>query len=282
MTQIDVAVCVRDARDYVERCLRSVVAAGEYERVILIDDGSKPETASWLSKFSGVHGLELRRHERSLGYTSAANRALTTSTSGICVLLNSDTVVPQGWIGRLAQVFASHPTAGLVGPLSNAATWQSAPRRFSSEGVWSDGEWMSPEDLEHVDALAQHASQHTFPVVPLLNGFCMAIRRAVIDRVGKFDEDAFPRGYGEENDFCVRAGAAGFELRVADHVFVYHAKSRSYGHRRRRWLRWRAAKALHRKHGADRIAELTEVMRAQQTLASARAALGDALRIEPS
>src|SRR3546814_16309874 len=46
--------------------------------------------------------------------------------------------------------------------------------------------------------------------VPTGNGFCMYIRRAMLEDVGLFDEQAFPVGYGEENDLCMRAIDAGW------------------------------------------------------------------------
>ena len=64
----------------------------------------------------------------------------------------------------------------------------------------------------------------------------MAIRRQVIAAVGAFDVAAFPQGYGEENDFCQRACAAGYRHLIAGNVLVRHARSRSFGHERRQAL----------------------------------------------
>ena len=50
------------------------------------------------------------------------------------------------------------------------------------------------------------------------------------------DEENFPIGYGEENDYCIRAADAGFTLAIADDAYVFHAKSKSFGHSRRKEL----------------------------------------------
>src|SRR3546814_11743520 len=68
--------------------------------------------------------------------------------------------------------------------------------------------------------------------VPTGNGFCMYIRRAMLEDVGLFDEQAFPVGYGEENDLCMRAIDAGWHHLVDPGVFVQHARSASFGSRR--------------------------------------------------
>jgi GT2 family glycosyltransferase len=57
----------------------------------------------------------------------------------------------------------------------------------------------------------------------------MAIARSAIDRIGMFDQALFGRGYGEENDFSVRAREAGFRNVLCDDVYVAHLGGRSFG-----------------------------------------------------
>ena len=59
----------------------------------------------------------------------------------------------------------------------------------------------------------------------------MLMRRFAIDAIGAFDP-AFGAGYGEENDFCLRAARAGFRNVLADDAFVVHTGGRSFGERR--------------------------------------------------
>ncbi len=56
----------------------------------------------------------------------------------------------------------------------------------------------------------------------------MFIRRALIDEQGLFDHEGFPRGYGEENDFCMRALKAGWLNLVSPWSFVYHVRTASF------------------------------------------------------
>jgi GT2 family glycosyltransferase len=44
-----------------------------------------------------------------------------------------------------------------------------------------------------------------------------------------FDEDLFGKGYGEENDFSVRAANAGMRNVLCDDVYVVHLGGRSFG-----------------------------------------------------
>lgn len=92
-----------------------------------------------------------------------------------------------------------------------------------------------------------------FPRVGMLNGFCFGMTRQVIDAIGDFDEEAFPDGYGEEQDYCLRAVQAGFDLAIADHAYVYHAGTRSYDPAKREKLKRAGRAAQLRKHKSSRI-----------------------------
>ena len=121
-------------------------------------------------------------------------------------------------------------------------------------------------------------SERQFPRVPFLNGFCLLISRAVIDQIGYLDEESFPRGYGEENDYCIRAHDAGFLLAIADHCFVYHAKSKSFGTSARDELAKAGRIALHKKFGEDRIQKSSREIKDSSSLERIRNSIKSALK----
>lgn len=251
---VDVIICVHNALEDVKRCLTSVVRHTRMPaRLFIVDDGSNAETAKYLEDFAHAQRVELIRNEQALGYTRAANLGLHRSRSKYIVLLNSDTEVTPGWIDRMVVCADSDPKIGLVGPLSNTASWQSVPRIFNEAGDWAENRL--PDGMfatDYARLLGRYAGR-VYPRVPFLNGFCLLIKRVVLNRIGAFDEKRFGEGYGEENDYAIRAAKAGFELAVADDTYVYHYQSRSYSHERRKVLAERANKLLHEKHGAGRV-----------------------------
>ena len=127
-------------------------------------------------------------------------------------------------------------------------------------------------NVDEYAELIHTLSARAFPRVPLLNGFCIMLRRTVLDSVGLLDEESFPRGYGEENDYCLRMRQGGFSLAIADHCFVYHAKSQSFGEERGE-LAHRGGRALAKKHGEAVIADATAALEANAALKDMREAL---------
>ena len=81
-----------------------------------------------------------------------------------------------------------------------------------------------------------------------------------MDKIGYFDDVNFPRGYGEENDYCFRATDAGFILALATHTYIYHAKSKSYTNKERLKLMKEAAQNFKNKHGSSRIKRASKTM----------------------
>ena len=287
--QVDVVVCVHNALEHVERCIESILTRTTVAfRLIVVNDGSDQPTTARLRELAAHHAemevletspqLESAKGHPSqenqpLGYTCAANHGLRHSSADYVVLLNSDTIVPRLWLEGLLDAMSSSENMGLVGPLSNAASWQSVPERSDANG-WKVNELPAGYNVDDFAELVHSLSPQRFPRVAFLNGFCLMLHRRVIERVGLLDEATFPQGYGEEDDYCLRVRRAGLELAVADHCYVYHAKSKSFGARREQ-LAQAGGEALAAKHGAAAIAAGTEQVKNSADLAHVRKTIDD-------
>ena len=269
---VEIVVCVHNALADVQRCLESVLRhTAQPYRLILADDGSDPPTRDFLAAFASQQPLAtLLRRDEATGYTFAANRGLGHSTAPFVVLLNSDTIITDGWLDRLVACVDSDPSTGIVGPLSNTASYQSIPA-LSTGDDWAENPLPEGWQIDRwAEEIGGHSARH-YPEMPLLNGFCLLIRREVIDAIGYFDEDAFGAGYGEENDYCLRARAAGWRLALADDAYVFHAQSRSYSHSSRRELSERAGRILTERYGRTAIAAAEDALRNGPALLGIRA-----------
>jgi GT2 family glycosyltransferase len=280
----DVIVCVHNGREDTIKCLESVVAhksssiTGE---IIVIDDASEKETQSAINKFAAKHiGIRIHRLNQQSFYTKAANTGLLQSTAKYRTLLNSDTLVTAGWQEKTLSVFKSCNLIGIVGPLSNAASTQSIPYYKSQSNQTAINllpTGVKPDDI--ADFLMNSLVEYAPPFVPLIHGFCFTINSEVINKIGLLDEDLFPNGYGEENDYCFRADDAGFILAVAINTFIYHKKSVSYNNsaEREKYMN-DGMSALIRKYGTKRISDAVEYMESNPSLMKVRCLVLDKWR----
>lgn len=246
---VDIVVCIHNALEDVKACLSSIVANTRPPyRLIFVDDGSRDDTKRYLENFAAAQGATLLRSDTAGGYTRAANRGLRASSAPWTVLLNSDTIVPFGWIDELLKIGESDEKIGIVGPSSNTASWQSAPLLFNQDGDWADNPLLPNVDVQDMQRLVSSVAPPQGIDLPFLNGFAFMIRRPLIDDIGIFDEENFGAGYGEENDFCIRARQAGWKLIFAPNAYVFHAQSKSYSTEKRLELATTADANLSAKH----------------------------------
>lgn len=262
--RVDVVVPVYNALEDVKKCLASLQRCTDQfdVKVIVVNDGSDEPTTRWLREYCSEPIFKLIEQPRNLGYTIAINTGLKASTADYTITQNSDTIVSPGWLKGLIQCMNSSPKIGIVGPLSNAASWQNVPNLRDEQGNFAVNDLPAGFSVEDMARAVQQASTKAYPRLPFVNGFCFMIKREVIDAIGYMDEENFPVGYGEENDYCIRAIDAGFELAIADDVYVFHAKSKSFGHERRKVLSEQGTDSLKLKHTPEKYAaRVAEVKR---------------------
>jgi len=232
---VTVIIPVYRGLDETKRCLNSVLMhRGQLSMdVLVVDDCSpEPQISSWLETVATAGQIRLLKNESNRGFVASVNLGMSQANSQDVVLLNSDTEVPANWLDRLVGHAYSNEKVGSVTPFSNNATICSWP---SMEG----GELPTGVSLETIDKACYAANCGRQIELPTAVGFCMYIRRDCLEAVGPFDEAAFGKGYGEENDFCMRATALGWKHLLACDTFVYHAGETSFGknspHRAAAW-----------------------------------------------
>jgi GT2 family glycosyltransferase len=273
---IDVIVPVYEGYEEVCRCLESVLGSANKvaHRCVVIDDCSpNAEIKRYLQELATTGRIELFSNEQNLGFVKTVNRGMHLSSNHDVVLLNSDTVVANDWLDRLLCTAQADPATGTVTPLSNNAEICSFPR------LCHDNALPQGYSTEQVDAVLATSLAGTFIEIPTAVGFCMYIKRACLDDVGYFDADLFKLGYGEENDFCLRARARGWKNVLAADCFVYHAGGVSFSDRKQQLVN-NAMQILDRKYPSYH-AEIADFIRADPPYALRCKGLIDLLHTDP-
>jgi GT2 family glycosyltransferase len=205
-------------------CINSVLAVRDAARdqIVLINDGSpEPEMAGMLLPFGDMPNVFLLTNASNRGFVQSVNRGLSFAMGADVLLLNADTVMYPGALDELLAVAYAQPEIGTVTALSNNATIFSYPHPELSCDALTDISWVE------LAAAALRENRGLAVDVPTGHGFCMLIKGEVLRRAGLLDE-AFGRGYGEENDFCARTAALGYRNVAAAGVLVAHKESVSF------------------------------------------------------
>jgi GT2 family glycosyltransferase/glycosyltransferase involved in cell wall biosynthesis len=202
-------------------CLASLTADA---RIIVVDDATpEPALAAWLDAQAEAGNFLLLRHATNLGFAAAVNTGLKAAQGCDVLLLNSDTLVPPGAIEALREAAYAYPDIASVTPLSNEATILSYPNRRGGNKM------PDRAGTIRLNKLAGRANGLKTLEIPTGIGFCMYLRFDAIDAVGGFRAEIFAQGYGEENDWCIRARHLGYRHLAALGVYVAHRGGVSFG-----------------------------------------------------
>ncbi|MEO8715200.1 MAG: glycosyltransferase, partial [Acetobacteraceae bacterium] len=180
---IDVIVAVHGGLDATLTCLESVLASvAPSSRVIVVDDATpEPGLAAALDALVD-RGVVLIRHPTTCGFPEAANAGLRMAAASgrDAVLLNSDTLVPPGWLEALHEAAHGASDIGTVTPLSNSAGIVSYPG--------PDGSNPTPDlaGTGRFAALARRANAAMVVDIPVGVGFCLYIRGDCLRATGLF------------------------------------------------------------------------------------------------
>jgi GT2 family glycosyltransferase/glycosyltransferase involved in cell wall biosynthesis len=240
---IDVVIPVYRGLDTTLACIVSVLAHREVgERVIVVSDGVPDlRLVAALSSIADRGEIVLKVEATNRGFPGAANIGLRMTAGRDVVLLNADTVVTPGWLSRLLDAVHSAPDIGTATPFSNDATIFSYPKR--------DVRNPCPDAAvaARLAIMANEANQGKIVDVPTGHGFCLYVRAECLAETGVLRDDLFAQGYGEENDFCMRARHLGWRHVAVPGVYVAHQGAVSFNGARDDLIR-RNSKILNRLH----------------------------------
>lgn len=226
--KVDIIVPVYNALDFTRACIQSVVAHTDLKQhtLVVINDKSPderivPMIEEFVKQYGETRNITFVNNEENLGFVGTVNKGMSLSDHDV-VLLNSDTEVTAGWLDKMIACGQSKPMVATVTPLSNNATLASVPL-FLKENKIPEGFTMEEFARE-----IERCSQRFYPEVSTAHGFCMYIKRDVLDHVGLFDVETFGKGYGEENDFSYRCLQYGYRHLLCDDTFIYHKGTQSF------------------------------------------------------
>jgi len=222
---IDIIIPIYNGFEFLEPLFSSIFKNTTIPcRLIVVDDCSTdPRVGPFLEGISRRNKTVMLIHnDQNLGFVKSVNKAVGHVENHF-VVLNSDTEVPPGWLQRLMRPIYERKDIASTTPFTNAGTICSFPVFLEDNALFED---YSVSDL---DAFFQQVKPGRLVETPTGVGFCMGINKGVVDRIGMFDEGLFQGGYGEENDWCMRAGRIGFKHVIVPNLFVSHKHGGSFG-----------------------------------------------------
>jgi GT2 family glycosyltransferase len=211
----DIVIPVWNQLSFTKDCLDSIFAnTDKGYGIIAVDNASDTAAAEYLDglKSAAPAPFTVIRNSSNLGFVKAVNQGIAASRAPYVCLLNNDTVVTNGWLKAMIEAAESSADIGIVNPSSNNLGQR-------------------PADGEPIEAYAGRLAAGAVKTVDMATavGFCMLIKRGLIEKIGPFDE-IYGMGNFEDTDFSRRAARAGYRVVRAVGSYVYHREGSSFRH----------------------------------------------------
>lgn len=234
---VDISVCMvsLNCLGVLKDCLVSLYATQpsiSFE-IILVDNASTDGTVDFVR--SHYPDIQVIQNTRNVGFTKATNQAIEASVGHYILWLNTDTILKPDSLVKLHSFMEAHPQAGIVGPkvLNRDGSFQPQCKRGLPTPLASLCYMLG---LDRVFPKSRRAGQYLLTYLPAdtanrvdaVSGCCLFARREVWDQIGPLDEQIF--AFGEDVDWCVRAGNAGWEVWYYPESTITHLKGQGGVH----------------------------------------------------
>lgn len=202
--------------EYTKQCIesiRSYTKPGTYE-LIIVDNASTDSTREWIQEQKDINAV---LNEENLGFPKGCNQGIEISKGDNILLLNNDVVVTNNWLENLISALYSDDSIGAVSCVTNHCSYkQTVPTYYKNIN-----------EMQEFALSFNHSDSKKWEERLKLVGFCLLLKKAIIQEVGLLDE-LFTPGNHEDDDYSIRIRLAGFKLLLCKDTFIHHYGSVSF------------------------------------------------------
>ncbi len=182
-------------------------------KIIVVDQASSDRTREYLEQLKqNLAGkLEIILNPENIGFVKGVNLGLTLSSAPFICLANNDLIFTKGWLEEVIKVFEKNKFIGILNPNSN------------NLGMHAKGQ----ETIESLAVDLSSSYSGIFAEMPFCSGFCMVMRREILDKSGGLSQDYIPMFF-EDTDISMQAKAMGYLIGLAKGAYVWHKEHGSF------------------------------------------------------
>lgn len=195
---------------YTKLCIESIrkhTNNTDYE-LIVVDNHSTDGTIEWLKMQSDVRTIF---NNENVGFLKGCNQGIEMAKGANILLLHNDTIVTHDWLKKLRNCLYNKPDTGAVGAITNNCSYYQAIK-VNYHSIEEIHKFAIENDIANPDKWEESLN---------LAGFCLLLKREIIDEIGLLDE-RFTAGVYADVDYAARMRRAGYQLMLCRNVFVHH------------------------------------------------------------
>lgn len=224
---IDIILPVSGNYSLTKKCIDSIFKnTGNPFRLIIVDNGiEEPELLSYFANLKKEHNsISLISRDRSPGYAAALNKGIAVSTSDLIAILNNAVIVSKNWLIKLKAGLETDEQAAIIAPMCNNRFIPKIDVKFDQNrdiGLQLEeyNNFLEQSPIQQ----GMNPSPNMF--VPYVLGYCMLIKKEVIEKCGGFDSIYGESMYFSDFDLCFRAARKDFKILISNKTVIYRDNS---------------------------------------------------------
>ncbi len=211
MRKTSIIILTYNNLNYTKKCIESIkkyTKNKDYE-IIVIDNNSTDNTKDYLKELKNIKVIY---NKENLGFPKGCNQGIQIADKeNDILLLNNDTIVTTNWLDNLKIALYSSDKIGATGSVCN--------KDENRQGI--DFKYDGLEEMQKLAKENNISNPDKWEEKIFLIGFCILIKREVIDKLKELDENYSP-GYIEDNDLSLRIIKLGYKLILCHDSFIHH------------------------------------------------------------
>ena len=213
---VDIVLPVFGSIAETTRCIKNIYANTHHPfKLVVVDDGSTPEDAASLEVLQKKHDFTLVHNKRQMGFPHTCNVGYRKGKNKYVCFMNSDAFPGPYWLSLMMGYIACNPQCGAVGPsTSRTSQLQQIDDYHAIRHIMND------KDMADASKEVLRKNHRKLRDCEL-SGFCIVVRRMLLNKFKGFNED-YGLGYGEENHFQTQMWREGYRSIWVKYSYVHH------------------------------------------------------------
>lgn len=213
---ISIVIVTYNSISTIEDCIKSSLEnIYENDEIIIVDNNSKDKTPEYLKTLKHKQ-IKVVFSNENLGFSGGVNLGIkNTSNKDVVMLLNPDAILSKNSVSKLVNHLYDSEEIGLVGPISDGTV-------FNQNILCYLAKFLSNLrlNLEKMANICYHALKGQTVDSKLIIGFCMAIKKELLDKYGYLDQTLFVGA--DDLEICWRLAEKGYKFKTCIDTFVHH------------------------------------------------------------
>lgn len=237
---VSIIIVTYNSMDTIEKCINSSIKyIDENDEIIIIDNDSKDNTPNYLKTLNNKN-IKVIISPENLGFSKGVNLGIKNATKDVILLLNPDAELTKNSIHKMVNALYKDDKIAAVSPLSDYVISTQSLSFYLNKLLLS-----LKFDYEKLNELCYSIYKEQTQDAKLIIGFCMAIKKDILDKEGYLDETLFVGC--DDLEICWRLREKGYSFKVCLDTFIHHEGQVSFkttGEENINWLNVQASNAL--------------------------------------